>query len=463
VSPKTDTGVTAKPSPAAPKASAAKPLASPHPVGFRNAQPCSTFYAQQIATKQPTYNGFHVPYAVCGYTPAQLRDAYGAPKSLTGKGVTVAVIDAYLSPTLLSDVNQYSRNHGVPVFAPGQFRAVTPAGGYHDQDVCDEPGWSGEQALDVEAVHGMAPGANVIYVAGASCSSVDLFSAEVAVVDANEASIVSLSYGGLESSETAGEAAVDTQLLKQAAMQGIGFYVASGDNGDELASTGLKQVDSSGSNPYATAVGGTSLAIGPVCAGRSWYWFESGWGTQNYMLSPDGKRWLNPAFYGGAGGGYSVLFDKPSYQAGFVAGTKRGVPDVAMDADPNTGMRVGVTQQFLNGTYYSEYRAGGTSLAAPLFAGVQALTSQAQNRRLGFANPRIYALAKSKPGAFHDVTNDYDGVANVRADFEDTVGPKGRIVYTLRTFDDDSSLQTARGWDVVTGVGSPTAAYYGAR
>src|SRR6185312_11054883 len=138
-----------------------------------------------------------------------------------------------------------------PVFAPGQFTAMTPSTGYHDQDVCDEPGWSGEQALDVEAVHGMAPGAKVVYVAGASCSSADLFSAEVSVVDANVASIVSLSYGGLESTETAGEAAVDTQLLKQAAMQGIGFYVASGDNGDELESSGLKQVDSSASNPYA--------------------------------------------------------------------------------------------------------------------------------------------------------------------------------------------------------------------
>jgi subtilase family serine protease len=457
MTPQTVTGTAS----AAAKQAAATPGASPYPLGFRNAPPCSSYYGQLKATKLPTWRGKTRAYAVCGYTPTQLRGAYGVPKQLTGKGVTVAIIDAYLSPTLLSDVNQWSRNHGVPVFRSGQFRALTPGAGYHDQGLCDAPSWSGEQALDVEAVHGMAPDANVLYVAGSSCSALDLFSAEAAVVDSNLASIISLSYGDVEGTESAGEAAIDTLLFKQAALQGIGFYIASGDNGDELANTGLKQVDSSASNPYATAVGGTSVGIGPFRGGQ--YWFESGWGTTRLSLSADRTGWVDREFYGGAGGGHSELFGKPSYQRGFVPGGARGVPDVAMDADPTTGMKVGVTQQFPEGIKYAEYRVGGTSLAAPLFAGVQALTSQAQNRRLGFANPRLYALSRSQPKAFHDVTNAFDHLANVRVDYEDDLSARSGLVYSLRTFGDDSSLWTAKGWDPVTGVGSPTAAYYWAR
>ena len=153
---------------------------------------------------------------------------------------------------------------------------------------------------------------------------------------------------------------------------------------------------------------------------------------------PTARAGSTPTFYGGGGGGFSNLFNRPSYQNGIVpAGSPagRGVPDVAMVADPTTGMMIGLTQQFPDGTYYDEYRAGGTSLAAPLFAGVQALASQAQHARLGFANPRIYALARqaakapAASKAFHDITNAYDGVANVRADFADGISAANGLVY----------------------------------
>ena len=451
-----------------------KAAASPFPTGFRNAKPCSTYYGQvqanfkaDFATPLPKFLGQTRPYAVCGYTPTQLRSAYGAPGSLTGKGVTVAIIDAYQSTKLAQDANRWSTSVGTKPFVANQLSSLKPTTPYTDKDACDAPGWSGEQALDVEAVHGFAPDAKVIYAAGSSCSGIDLFDAEVRVVDSNKASIVSISYGSTEDTETTGAAAVETYLFKQAAMQGIGFYIASGDNGDELDATGTKQVDTSGSNPYATAVGGSSLGVGAT--GN--YLFQSGWGTQLYSLSDDGKSWIDPVFYGGAGGGFSNLFNRPSYQKGIVpAGTPAGraVPDVAMDGDPTTGMKIGLTQQFPDGTYYDEYRVGGTSLSAPLFAGVQALTSQALHKRLGFANPRIYALAK-KSGTktpygtftpFTDITNAYDGVANVRADFADAISAASGLVYTVRTFDDDTSLTTAKGWDEVTGVGSPTASYY---
>jgi subtilase family serine protease len=449
--------------------SAAKPSAS-YPYGYRTAKPCSLWYGQFKARTQaggkialPKFEGVTEPYTVCGYKPSQLRSAYGAPASLTGKGVTVAVIDAYLSPTLLKDANQYAKNTGTKPFATGQFRTLLPRGGYTDQEACDAPGWSTEQALDVEAVHGFAPDANVLYAAGRSCSGPDLFIAEASVIDDNRASIISLSYGSIESTETALEARLDTALLKQAALQGIGVYVASGDNGDELLSTGEKQVDTSGSNPYATAVGGTALGIGP----KGQYWFEAGWGTHRYELADNGKSWVLPSFYGGAGGGTSALFGRPSYQNGVIwkgAPAGRGVPDVGMLADPNTGMIVGHTQDFPEGVHYDQYRVGGTSLATPLFAAAQALTSQALKMRLGFANPRIYALYKKQQAGgakvFHDVTPAFDGFANARADYVDGVGKSAGLAYTVRTFDDDTSLATRNGWDHVTGVGSPAAGYY---
>jgi subtilase family serine protease len=308
----------------------------------------------------------------------------------------------------------------------------------------------------------------VLYAAARSCSAADLFDAQAAVVDDNRASIVSLSYGSIESSETATDAALDTALFKQAALQGIGFYVASGDNGDELISTGKQQVDTSGSNPYATAVGGTSLGIGQ----RGQYTFEAGWGTQRYSLAAAGKSWVTPSFAGGAGGGTSALFAEPSYQQGVVVpGAKPGrlVPDVGMLADPNTGMIIGLTQQFPEGARYGQYRLGGTSLASPLFAAAQALASQALKVRLGFANPRIYAIYKKQLAggtngvkAFHDVTPAAANVANARADFTNGLNLTGGLEYSIRTFDDDTSLATGKGWDRVTGVGSPAGAFYSA-
>ena len=469
VTPKADNGSTPR---ASASPAATQNLKSPagYPAGYRTAAPCSSYYGQFKARAKaggkvalPTFGGHVLPYTVCGYRPNQLRSAYGAPADLTGSGVTVAIIDAYTSPKLLSDANKYAVNSGIAPFAAGQFVALGPRGKYRDQDACAADDWSTEQSLDVEALHGFAPDAKLIYVGGRSCSPMDLYDAQVQVVDDNRASIVSLSYGGIESVESPLEAKLDTQLFKQAALQGIGFYIASGDNGDELIATGEKQVDASASNPYATAVGGTSLAIGP----QGQYWFEAGWGTHRFSLSSNGKSWVESSFYGGAGGGQSKLFARPVYQNGVLwkgAPTGRGMPDVAMDADPNTGMLIGLTQDFPEGVRYDEYRIGGTSLASPLFAAVQALASQAQGKRLGFANPRIYALYKAGLSggvqAFRDVTPAHDADANARADYLNGISSRNGLIYSVRTFDDDTSLATRKGWDHVTGVGSPSPAYY---
>jgi len=128
-----------------------------------------------------------------------------------------------------------------------------------------------------------------------------------------------------------------------------------------------------------------------------------------------------------------------------------------MDADPTTGMLVGETQVFPTWNAYGEYRIGGTSLASPLMVGIQALATQSAGGRLGFANLAIYKAAGGP--TFTDITSVHHGDANVRPDYVNGLNPAKGSKYSIRTFDNDSSLFTARGWDDVTGVGSPNASY----
>ena len=128
-----------------------------------------------------------------------------------------------------------------------------------------------------------------------------------------------------------------------------------------------------------------------------------------------------------------------------------------MDADPTTGMLIGQTQTFPDGTYYGEYRIGGTSLASPLFAGMTALASQHAGGRLGFLNPTLYAKAGSS--VFTDIKGAPKDPGNVRVDYVNQVDPSGGLAYSVRTFNQDSSLVTAPGWDDVTGLGAPNASW----
>jgi subtilase family serine protease len=258
------------------------------------------------------------------------------------------------------------------------------------------------------------------------------------------------------SGETSGDIAAQEQVVLQGEMQGITFLFSSGDNGDWQAIEGFKDTDYPASDPFVTAVGGTSTAIGR----RNALLWQTGWGTEKFNLSANGKGWVpyapNPFLYG-AGGGISPVFPRPGYQNGVVSGNGRGYPDVALDADPTTGMLVGETQIFPKGTFYGEYRIGGTSLASPLMAGIVADAAQHAKSRLGFLNIAIYKMAKAHFGAFRDVRS-IPG-ANIRPDFANGVNKADGILYSVRTFDQDSSLTTGPGWDDVTGVGSPNAVF----
>jgi Predicted protease len=414
---------------------------------------------------------------VCGYTPDQLRGAYGVnglgnAQSL-GRGQTVAITDAYDASTLLADANTYATRQGDRPFSHGQFQDRSVPEDASTADDCGGNGWYGEQTLDIEAVHGMAPGASVLYYGAASCFDDDLLAQLSQVVHDNKASIVTNSWGEptfvivngqrVETIDNTLVAAYES-IFKQGAVQGIGFMFSSGDGGDELDAYGYAHPDYPTGDPWVTSVGGTSLAIDR----RNNRAFETGWGTEKYGLSSDGSSWtLTVPFLYGAGGGISQVFPEPAYQRGIVGHVSgRAVPDVAMDADPTTGMLVGETQNFSlssrfgpAGVHYGEYRIGGTSLASLLFAGAQAVAQANEGgRRIGFANPLVYSLARI-PGEFYDVTPQGDP-GNVRADYANGQNGDDGILYSVRTFDQDSSLATDRGWDDVTGVGSLTSNYF---
>jgi subtilase family serine protease len=291
-----------------------------------------------------------------------------------------------------------------------------------------------------------------------------MLAAVTRILDGGLAQIVSNSYGNAGDGVSPQEAQAEDDVYKQASVQGIGLYFSSGDSGDEAARLGDAEADFPATDPWVTAVGGTSLAVGR----RNNYLFETGWGTGKSSLAGDAWNPAPPgAFLYGAGGGTSKLFAEPSYQQGVVpaslsgSGTdaKRVVPDVAAVGDPNTGMLVGETQTFgRNDAHYGEYRLGGTSLASPLFAGIMALADQAAGFHHGFANPALYGLSGSH--AFRDVKPSDGEQAVVRNDYANSVDASGGVVTSLRSLDHDSSLATAAGYDNVTGNGTPDGASF---
>jgi subtilase family serine protease len=432
---------------------------APPSAGFRNAPPLSAYWAEQISSyaypagftdvSSPTT----ASWTVTGYTPAQIKGAYGISSAYDGAGQTVAIIDAYASPTILSDVNQWSFNRGLTTMNGSQFKQQVAPGTYkRPQNKKQDPqGWYGEETLDVEAVHGMAPAANIVFV-GAPNNYQDLDAAMNHVVDQHLAQIVTNSYGWTTEALPNGFIKPFEDTLVQAAAEGIGVYFSSGDNGDETSVMGYATPDWPASSPWVTAVGGTSLGITASNAIA----LETGWGTSNYNCDTTTLACTRTAWLYGAGGGVSKLFAKPWYQSA-LSTTGRAVPDVAALADPQTGLLIGQTQMFPNGPSYDEYRIGGTSLASPIFAGLMALADQKARSPHGFANPLFYENAKS---SFNDILSVKTAVA--RRNFVNGVDASAGTVDRLRTFDDYSgspTQSTGPGWDDVTGLGTPNSSF----
>jgi subtilase family serine protease len=441
------------------------------PPGFRTGvQPCSAYYAQKVATAQPAAYGKHQPYAPCGYVPQQFQKAYGESgllrSGVDGRGVTVAITDAYASPTIYGDAQKYSKVHNQPLFRKGQFRQITPGpDGYDLIDECGAQGWYGEETLDVEAVHTMAPGAKIVYVGASDCAS-GLDDAWASAIDNHIANVITNSWGdGTDDIDLLGTDYVEfyQQFSLEAALTGITVNFSTGDDGDYTAGgtdLAAKTVSFPADLPFVTGVGGTSLFIGS----RGQWLGEHGW--QNAYAGLANGAW-SPAppgpYSSGGGGGTSQLFAQPWYQKGRVPANisryyggapMRAVPDIAMAADPNTGMEVGETQVFPDGTYWDQYRIGGTSLSSPLLAGVVAVADQLSHRSLGFINPLYYRLLGSR--ALHDIKAPASPLAQVRTDYANEIDNSQGKIYRLQTIDVQSStLHDTRGYDDETGVGTP--------
>jgi len=471
----------------------------PPPPGFVNARPCSAYWGEKTDTTDAAslYAPYTspLPYDICGYSPSQLRSAYGLhPGAVDGTGVGIAIVDAYESPTLLSDAQEYfSINDPTHRLLSSQF-FTSPPPTVDDQSECDGSGWYDEQALDVEASHSMAPGADILFVGAQDCQDTSLLAAlETAITSG--ASVVSDSWGDdlgdlLDDAST--KTAYDDAFMLADAT-GVSVLFSSGDSGDNFADFGIAAPDYPPSSPFVTAVGGTSLEIGSTGAREQ----EYGWSTAKQVLctpptttncgsatTPTGAL----AFQAGGGGGTSYYYTQPYYQADVVPSALalrnealfgptplRVEPDIAMDADAQTGMLIGLTQIFPNGTYYAQFKEGGTSLASPLLAGSIADADEAAGMSLGFLNPTLYKAYSDGYGAFTDVTApaDPDSAAVIRIDYENDLDASEGYEVSLRTLNytgpetycdgtgncatRDVTLTATPGFDAITGVGSAGA------
>jgi subtilase family serine protease len=433
-------------------------VAPPGPA-TRSAGPCSRFWGAKYAFHKPPAYGSNRPWAVCGYRPRQFQSAYGVRQAIKkgrdGSGQRIAVVDAFESPTLPADLREYSRRHGLekPRITIKRFHGC--------QTQCDDASqqtWYREQSLDVEAAHTMAPGARIMYI-GAADPFLGLFHAVNWVVEHRTAHVVTNSYGSPDAVVPRAQIVAQEQTAKQAIAEGIGLYFSTGDFGDWKSQVGYVTTQYPASSPHVTAMGGTTTGIGP----RGNLRFETAWGLHAATLS--GGTWSPTPpgpFSNGGSGGTTRLFAEPGYQKGVVPGRlttrwgSRGrvLPDISMDGDPTTGMLIGQTQTFPDGsTHYNQYNVGGTSLASPLFAGYMALADQAAGFHHGFVNPALYRLSGGKP--IRDVRAVRTNLAQIVNLFNNGVDASDGITTKLATGDMDSSLKATKGYDNATGLGSP--------
>jgi len=427
------------------------------------AVPCSHYYGQHESSGLPSQFGeTGFPTEVCGYSGGQLRAAYGATAQATGTGQTIALVELGLTKDMFLTLQDYAAANGLPAPSAQRYTELSLGRG----NACGDP-FDVEEQLDVEASYDMAPGASQLVVGGDGCNDGDsglqgLFNADLAVIDGNGshplASAASNSWEGGDESQPASLTSIEHAYLLQAAAEGVGMYFSSGDDGSG--------VETPSSDPFATAVGGTTLGIGQA---RNRL-FETGWSTGISLLQ--NHNWLFLGEQGAAGGGPSTLWKQPTYQKGVVpaalarapgnrGGPVRAVPDISADADPFTGLAVGVltfhTKKHLPPTY-AEFDVGGTSLSAPTVAGMVTAAEQGQSGSFGFINPAIYKLAGTS--AVFDalpLTSASPALYRGTSCDEATCGAE-----VLTTFDDQSrgmagyTGQVAlKGYDTMSGIGTP--------
>lgn len=360
-----------------------------------------------------------------GYTADQIASAYGFSNLYGGNdlgaGQTVALVE--FEPDLTSDIAAFQACYDTDTSV--QYVKVDGGAG--------SGAGSGEAALDIEDVLGLAPQAKILVYQAPNndAGSYDLYNA---IVSQDQAQVISTSWGLCEQYEGSAATSENT-LFEEAAVQGQTVVAAAGDDGTEDcsgsdASNDSLSVDDPASQPYVTGVGGTTLsALGPP---------------------PTESVWNDGVFGGAGGGGISADWTMPYYQedaassvgvidayssaapCGAPSGSYcREVPDVSADADEDTGIAF----------YYSRSWTvfGGTSVAAPIWAALIALTnasSSCAGTTVGFANPLLYRLAGTDPDSFHDITTGNNDIAGTSP-----------VLYPA-----------LKGYDMASGLGTPDGA-----
>jgi len=340
----------------------------------------------------------HAGAAASSFTPVQVAQLYQFPQGATAAGQTIGIIElggGYRT----ADLSAYFK--GLSLKAP-QVTAVAVDGGKNTPGNAN--GADGEVMLDIEVSAAVAQGAKIAVYFAPNTDQGFIDAVGSAVHDTtNNPSVISISWGGPESSWTAQAMNALDAACQSAAALGITVTVAAGDNGSSDGGTG-NNVDFPASSPHVLACGGTELFGSGSTITSEVVWNEEASGE------------------GATGGGVSNVFALPSWQANANVPAPssstggRGVPDVSGDADPVTGYQVRVDGQSLV--------IGGTSAVAPLWAGLIALNNQQNGKSAGFIQPQIYAAKGAS--AFHDIVSGNNGAFSA--------GP---------------------GWDACTGLGSP--------
>jgi hypothetical protein len=326
-----------------------------------------------------------------GYGPGDFHTAYALPTT-SATPQTIAMVDAYDDPTIESDLGVYNSTFGLPscTTANGCFSKVNQSGVEGSYPKADS-GWALEISLDVETVHAICQNCHILLVEATSNSFANL-AAAVDTAAALGADEISNSYGGGEYPGEVTETAYDHP--------GIAITASAGDNG-----SGAEYPAASSD---VVSVGGTTLQLGPSSSyGSESVWSGSGSGCSAYVSVPS---WQTADAHWGATG----------------CGTKRGIADVAADADPSTGASVYDTTKDQGQSGW--FQVGGTSLSAPLVASVYAL---AGGGGADFPAADLYAHQSDSPTSLHDVTT----------------GSNGNCGTTM--------CNGATGYDGPTGVGTP--------
>ncbi len=379
--------------------------------------------------------------ATC-YSPHQIRTAYGIQplldRGIDGRGETVVLVELAARPPAppgRTDINQdLARFDSINDLPPARIQVVNSLANSASPQVANV-----EEVEDTEILHAVAPAASIRVILIADAAEADPSNLIIALSAAfslgmSQGSVVSISGSFGEHCFTAAEVSQLHTTLEAAQTRRVTVISSSGDFGAIskpcFGATGfspVKEVGLPDADPLVLGVGGTSLTVDRT---TGTYLRETAWNTSPGILQQIDHS-------SASGGGFSHLFARPSYQDGIAGiGPSRGVPDVAADASPFTGMALAVSD---GGRRYYVTPASGTSAGAPLWAGIIALADQDADRNLGFVNPEMYEIGKSAyyDKAFHDVK-----VGN------------NTVTFPPHTI---TGYQATPGWDPVTGWGSPNA------